>query len=41
MKKNVISFFAGVGGIDIGFAEAGDFETVYAILLKLTLVKKF
>ena len=30
MKKNVISFFAGVGGIDIGFAEAGDFKTVYA-----------
>lgn len=30
MKKNVISFFAGVGGIDIGFAEAGDFETIYA-----------
>lgn len=30
MKKNVISFFAGVGGIDIGFSQAGDFETVYA-----------
>lgn len=30
MSKNVISFFAGVGGIDIGFSQAGDFETVYA-----------
>lgn len=30
MKKNVISFFAGVGGIDIGFSQAGDFKTVYA-----------
>jgi len=30
MKKDVISFFAGVGGIDIGFSQAGDFQTVYA-----------
>lgn len=30
MSKNIISFFAGVGGIDIGFSQAGDFETVYA-----------
>lgn len=30
MPKNVISFFAGVGGIDIGFEKAGDFKTVYA-----------
>ncbi|MCP8856872.1 DNA cytosine methyltransferase [Latilactobacillus fuchuensis] len=26
----MISLFAGVGGIDIGFSNAGDFETVYA-----------
>lgn len=30
MTKNVISFFAGVGGIDIGFERGGDFKTVYA-----------
>lgn len=29
-KYKVISFFAGVGGIDLGFEQAGAFETVYA-----------
>lgn len=28
--KKVISFFAGVGGIDLGFEKAGNFEVVYA-----------
>lgn len=28
--KKVISFFAGVGGIDLGFEQAGDFEVIYA-----------
>lgn len=27
---NVISFFAGVGGIDLGFEQTGQFKTVYA-----------
>lgn len=32
MKRpfSVISFFAGVGGIDLGFSNTGDFTTVYA-----------
>ena len=31
MKHNIMSFFAGVGGIDLGFKQANsDFETVYA-----------
>ena len=31
MKKfKLASFFAGVGGIDLGFKQTGDFETVYA-----------
>ena len=29
-KFTVASFFAGVGGIDLGFEETGFFETVYA-----------
>lgn len=29
-KYKVISFFAGVGGIDLGFEQTGAFETVYA-----------
>src|SRR5690625_4343987 len=28
--KKVISFFAGVGGIDLGFEQSGNFEVVYA-----------
>jgi len=28
--KKVISFFAGVGGIDLGFENSGDFDVVYA-----------
>lgn len=28
--KKVISFFAGVGGIDLGFEQAGNFDVVYA-----------
>lgn len=30
MVNKIASFFAGVGGIDTGFSEAGDFKTVYA-----------
>ena len=30
MKLTVASFFAGVGGIDLGFEETGQFKTVYA-----------
>ncbi|GAP05045.1 DNA cytosine methyltransferase [Fructobacillus tropaeoli] len=30
MVNKIASFFAGVGGIDRGFAEAGDFKTIYA-----------
>ena len=31
MKKiRVASFFAGVGGIDIGFEKTGKYETIYA-----------
>lgn len=30
MKTKIISLFAGVGGIDLGFAQTGKFETVYA-----------
>lgn len=30
MTKKIASFFAGVGGIDLGFYEAGDFKTIYA-----------
>lgn len=30
MKLKCASFFAGVGGIDLGFEESGEFETVYA-----------
>lgn len=31
MKRNILSFFAGVGGIDLGFKQANsDFQTVYA-----------
>ncbi|MFW0108659.1 DNA cytosine methyltransferase [Rothia sp. P7181] len=29
-QYNVISFFAGVGGIDLGFEQSGSFATVYA-----------
>lgn len=29
-KYTIASFFAGVGGIDIGFSQTGDFETIYA-----------
>lgn len=29
-KLKVASFFAGVGGIDLGFEQTGEFETVYA-----------
>ena len=29
-KLKCASFFAGVGGIDLGFENAGIFETVYA-----------
>ncbi|WP_448949625.1 DNA (cytosine-5-)-methyltransferase [Latilactobacillus sakei] len=28
--KDIISFFAGVGGIDLGFEDAGDYRTVFA-----------
>ena len=27
---SIASFFAGVGGIDLGFEQTGGFETVYA-----------
>ncbi|MCK8628133.1 DNA cytosine methyltransferase [Fructobacillus cardui] len=30
MKNDIISFFAGVGGIDLGFEDAGKYRTVYA-----------
>ncbi|EKK21195.1 DNA-cytosine methyltransferase [Fructilactobacillus florum 8D] len=30
MKNDIISFFAGVGGIDLGFEDAGKYHTVYA-----------
>lgn len=30
MEKNIVSFFAGVGGIDLGFEESGDYHTAYA-----------
>ncbi|AHB80353.1 DNA cytosine methyltransferase [Oenococcus oeni] len=30
MTRRIISLFAGVGGIDIGFSQAGNFKTVYA-----------
>ena len=29
-KLKIASFFAGVGGIDLGFEQTGRFETVYA-----------
>ena len=29
-KLKCASFFAGVGGIDLGFEESGGFKTVYA-----------
>lgn len=29
-KKSVISFFAGVGGIDFGFEKSGNFDVIYA-----------
>ncbi|MBS9339000.1 DNA cytosine methyltransferase [Fructobacillus sp. M2-14] len=30
MKNDIISFFAGVGGIDLGFEDAGEYQTKYA-----------
>ena len=27
---SIASFFAGVGGIDLGFEQTGEFQTVYA-----------
>ena len=30
MTLKCASFFAGVGGIDLGFEQTGDFEVVYA-----------
>lgn len=30
MKNDIVSFFAGVGGIDLGFEDAGEYRTVYA-----------
>ena len=29
-KLKCASFFAGVGGIDLGFEKTGQFETIYA-----------
>ena len=29
-RKKVISFFAGVGGIDLGFEQAGNYDVIYA-----------
>jgi len=28
--KNIISFFSGVGGIELGFMNSGKFDVVYA-----------
>ena len=42
MKKlKCASFFAGVGGIDLGFEQAGIFETVYANELDEYPIKTF
>lgn len=40
-KLKVASFFAGVGGIDIGFEKTGVFETVYANEIDLYPVQTF
>ena len=31
-KMKVASFFAGVGGIDLGFEQTGNFEVVFAAI---------
>lgn len=41
MKLKCASFFAGVGGIDLGFEESGEFETVYANEIDPYPVKTF
>lgn len=42
MKKlKVASFFAGVGGIDLGFEQTGAFETIYANEFDEYAVKTF
>ena len=41
MKLKCASFFAGVGGIDLGFEERGEFETVYANEIDPYPVKTF
>ena len=40
-KLKIASFFAGVGGIDIGFEKTGAFETVYANEIDPYHVKTF
>lgn len=41
VKLKIASFFAGVGGIDIGFEKTGTFETVYANEIDPYPVKTF
>lgn len=40
-KLKVLSFFAGVGGIDLGFEQTGRFETVYANEFDLNAAKTY
>lgn len=40
-KLKLASFFAGVGGIDLGFEETGAFETIYANELDIYAVKTY
>lgn len=37
-NRKVACFFAGVGGIDLGFEQTGAFEVVYAMRLTNTLL---
>ena len=40
-KLKVLSFFAGVGGIDLGFETTGRFQTVYANEFDLNAARTF
>ena len=40
-KLKIASFFAGVGGIDLGFEQTGAFKTIYANEIDLYAVKTF